>query len=129
MRNLPLDRKATNLLERVRKDICHLRDDMSDLWSHTTRKSLPRAARGLGDLASNRLAAGGAYAAGRLRRSVHRHTPARHHTGGWLTGALAVGLVAAGVYAFVKNSEHSSNGGSTAGGPDDMEDQFNSLPG
>lgn len=108
MNQLPLDRKAAGLLNRVRKDIAHLRNDLTDLWDHTTRNTLPRAARELGDRASDRVAAGGAYAASRLRHSLHRHTPHRQRSSGWMTGALAVGVVAAGVYALMK-------GGSPAG--------------
>lgn len=108
MPHIPLDRRAVGLLEKVRNDITHLRDDVTELWDHAAHKSLPRAARELSDLASNGIAAGGAYAASRLRQSLDRYTPRERSSSGWLTGALALGLVAAGVYALVKNSPSSA---------------------
>lgn len=104
MNQLPLDRKAASLLNRVKKDIAHLRSDVTELWDHTTRNTLPRAAREIGDRASDSVAAGGAYAASRLRHSLHRHSPHRQRSSGWMTGALAIGVLAAGVYALTKGS-------------------------
>jgi len=109
MTHLPLDRRSVGLLNKVRNDITHLRDDVSELWDHAAHEAIPRAAKEIGDLASNGLAAGGAYAASRLRHSFDRYAPHRRRSSGWLTGALAMGVVAAGVYALFRNSQ--SNGG------------------
>jgi hypothetical protein len=117
MTHLPLDKKAMGLLHRVRDDLFHLRDDVNDLWSHTTRKALPKAARDLGDLASARLAAGGEMAADRLRQSISRYAAPRHPHSGWISGALVVGLLAAGAYALVrKQPAHGMEGHGNGGG-------------
>jgi hypothetical protein len=99
--NSPLftDRRATGLLNRVRDDVSNLRDDIGHLLSHTTRETLPKGARELADQARNQLAAGGAYAASRLRD--FRGAPPRQSAG--IVGvAIVAGLVAYGVYALSK---------------------------
>jgi hypothetical protein len=115
MNNLPLDKKALGLLSRVREDLFHLRDDINDLWTHTTQKALPRAARDLGDLASARLAASGEVAADRLRKSLNRYAAPHRSSGGWMSGALVVGLLAAGAYALVRKQPQGAMGGSAGG--------------
>jgi hypothetical protein len=97
--NSPLftDRRATGLLNRVRDDVSNLREDIGHLLSHTTRETLPKGARDLADQARSQLAAGGAYAASRLRD--FRGAPPRHSLG--VVGvAVVAGLVAYGVYAL-----------------------------
>jgi uncharacterized membrane protein YebE (DUF533 family) len=89
------DRRATGLLNRVREDVSHLRDDIGSLLTHTTRTTLPNGARELADQAKSQLAAGGAYAASRLRD--FRGQPPRQ-SAGWVGGVVVVGLLSYGAY-------------------------------
>jgi hypothetical protein len=93
------DRRTTKLLGRVRDDVSSLRHDIGDLLVHTTRKTLPNGARELADQARNQLAAGGAYAATRMRSL----RPPQTSTQGWVGGAMVVGLLAVGIYALCRN--------------------------
>jgi hypothetical protein len=93
------DSRTSGLLSRVREDIALLRQDVGHLVQHTTRHTLPDSARGLADQARHRLAAGGSYAATRLRSL--RESPPRQAIG-IVGGALLVGLLAAGAYALCK---------------------------
>lgn len=95
------DRRATGLLSRVRDDVSTLREDIGSLLSHTTRQTLPNSARELAGQAKHQLAASGAYAASRLKD--FRGYPPRQ-SAGWVGGALAVGLIAYGIYALCRNS-------------------------
>ncbi|MES2439744.1 MAG: hypothetical protein V4584_11780 [Verrucomicrobiota bacterium] len=95
------DRRANGLLNRVREDVSHLRDDIGSLLSHTTKKTLPNGARELADQAKHQFAAGSAYAASRFRDL--RSQPPRQ-SASWIGGALVVGLLAYGVYALCQNS-------------------------
>ena len=95
------DRRANGLLNRVREDVSHLREDIGNLLSHTTQKTLPNGARDLADQAKQQLAAGGAYAASRLRD--FRNQPQNPSTA-WIGGALVVGLLAYGAYALCQKS-------------------------
>jgi hypothetical protein len=94
------DRRASSLLNRVREDISHLREDVATLFQHTTRHTLPQGARELADTARGRLAAGGQFAATRLRSL--RSSPPRQAVG-VIGGAILVGVLAAGIYALVKS--------------------------
>ncbi len=96
-----IDRRATGLLNRVREDVSHLREDIGSLLSHTTKKTLPHGARELADQAKHQLAAGGAYAASRLRD--FRGVPPRQ-SAGWIGGAVMVGLLAYGAYALCRSN-------------------------
>lgn len=91
------DRRATGLLNRVREDVSHLRDDIGSLLTHTTRTTLPNGARELADQAKSQLAAGGAYAASRLR-DLRSHPP--RQSAGWVGGAVVVGLLSYGAYVL-----------------------------
>ncbi len=95
------DRRTAGLLNRVRTDITHLRDDIGNLLSHTTRETLPNSAKELAEQAKHQLAAGGAYAASRLR-DLRYHPP--RQSAGWIGGAVVVGLLAFGAYALLRNS-------------------------
>ena len=95
------DRRASGLLRRVRADVSTLREDISSLLSHTTRQTLPNGARELADHAKHQLAAGGAYAASRLKD--FRGSPPSQ-SASWVGGAMVVGLVAYGIYALCRNS-------------------------
>lgn len=95
------DRRANGLLNRVREDVSHLREDIGNLLSHTTQKTLPNGARDLADQAKQQLAAGSAYAASRLRD--FRNQPQNPSTA-WIGGALVVGLLAYGAYALCQKS-------------------------
>jgi hypothetical protein len=104
------DRRAASLLSKVSDDLADLREDLGKLLSHTTRRTLPRgardlaeSARDLADTARHGLAAGGAYASSHLR-SLGGYQPSRCTTG-WVGGALLLGILAAGVYAFCQSGE------------------------
>ena len=101
--NTPLfkDRRASSLLNRVRDDISHLRQDIGSLVSHTTRTTLPNGAREIADQAKSQLAAGGAYAASHLRNL--RNKPTRQ-SAEWIGGAVVVGLLAYGTYLLLRKS-------------------------
>lgn len=109
------DRRATGLLNRVREDVSHLRDDIGQLLTHTTKKTLPNGARELADHAKTHLSAGSTYAASRLRdggayaanrlRDIRSHPPSTRQSAEVLGGLLVVGLIAYGVYALCKNSQ------------------------
>ena len=102
--NSPLfkDRRASSLLNRVRDDISHLRQDIGSLVTHTTRTTLPNGAREIADQAKSQLAAGGAYAASRLRNL--RNQPPSRQSAEWIGGAVVVGLLAFGTYLFLRKS-------------------------
>lgn len=101
MTNTPFqDPRASDLLSRVSQDVSLLRQDVSNLFSHTTRHTLPEGARGIADTAKNRLANGKLYTAEHLRTLRNQmNQPAA----AWAGGALALGLIAAGVYLFIKS--------------------------
>lgn len=96
------DRRTTGLLNRVREDVSHLREDIGSLLSHTTKKTLPNGARELADQAKSQLAAGGAYAASRLR-DFRGHPP--RQSAGWIGGALLVGVLAYGAYSLLQSKQ------------------------
>lgn len=102
MSNSPFqDPRASDLLSRVSNDVSLLRQDVANLFSHTTRHTLPNSARDLADTAKSRLAAGRLYSADQLRAlksQVNKQPPAA-----WVGGALAFGLIAAGIYIFCKS--------------------------
>jgi uncharacterized membrane protein YebE (DUF533 family) len=102
------DRRTTGLLNRVREDVSHLREDIGSLLSHTTKKTLPNGARELADQAKSQLAAGGAYAASRLRD--FRVQPPRQ-SAGWIGGALLVGVLAYGAYSLLQGKQSAQAGG------------------
>jgi hypothetical protein len=94
------DPRASDLLSRVSKDVSLLRQDISNLFSHTTRHTLPEGARGLADNARSRLSNSRDYTAEHLRALRNQvNQPAA----AWIGGAVAVGLLAAGVYLFIKS--------------------------
>lgn len=100
--NLPSlqDSRTTGLLSRVREDIAHLRQDVGNLARHTTFHSLPQGARDLAENARHQLAAGGSYAASRIRSL--RTNPPRQAIG-VIGGAILIGVLAAGIYALCKS--------------------------
>jgi hypothetical protein len=94
------DPRATDLLSRVSEDVSMLRKDIGNLFSHTARHTLPAGARELADTARNRLTSGRNYSAEHLRALRDQvNQPAT----AWIGGALAVGLIAAGIYWFCKD--------------------------
>lgn len=100
------DRRANGLLNRVREDVSHLREDIGSLLSHTTKRTLPNGARELADQAKHQLAAGGAYAASRIRE--FRGQPPRQ-SASWIGGAVVVGLLAYGAYALCRSYQASQS--------------------
>jgi uncharacterized membrane protein YebE (DUF533 family) len=111
------DRRTAGLLNRVRQDVSHLREDIGDLLNHTTRETLPNGAHDLANEARRQLAAGGAYAATRLRSL--RSTPPRE-SAGWIGGAVIVGLLAYGAYTLYNNGCCSRK----AAEADELEDEM-----
>ncbi len=101
------DRRTNSLLDRVRIDIANLREDIGSLFLHTTKNTVPNGARELADQAKSQLAAGGAYAASRLRQ--FRGQPARE-TAPWVGGVVVVGLLAIGAYALIRASSPCNQG-------------------
>ena len=102
MIHLPFqDRRASGLLSRVREDISHLRQDVANLLTHTTKHTLPQGARDLADSARHQFAASSNYAAAQLR-SLRSHPP-KQAALGVLGGAILVGVIAAGIYAVCKS--------------------------
>lgn len=94
------DPRASDLLSRVSEDVSLLRQDIRQLASHTARHTLPTGARNLADTARSRFAAGRTYSAEHLRALRDQmNQPAT----AWIGGAVAVGLIAAGVYWFCKD--------------------------
>lgn len=93
------DRRTNSLLNRVRDDIANLREDIGSLFLHATKNTVPNGARDLADQAKSQLAAGGAYAASRLRQ--FRSQPTRD-AAPWVGGAVVVGLLAFGAYALIR---------------------------
>jgi hypothetical protein len=100
------DPRASDLLSRVSQDVSLLRQDVSNLLSHTTRHMLPDGARGLAETARNRLTTGKQYTAEHLRALRQQmNQPAA----AWVGGAAVVGLLAAGVYLFCKSDCHNGS--------------------
>jgi hypothetical protein len=95
------DPRVRRLLSRVGNDLTHLRHDVANLISHTTRETLPTGARDLADTARDRLSAGGSYAASRLR--TLRSSPPPKEAIGLAIGVVAIGLLAVGAYSLFKN--------------------------
>jgi hypothetical protein len=92
------DPRASDLLSRVSEDISLLRQDVGHLLNHTARHTLPTGARELAASARSHLAAG------RLRTAEQMRS-LREHAGppaAWVSGAVVVGLLAAGIYWFCK---------------------------
>jgi hypothetical protein len=112
------DRRTTGLLSRVREDVSHLREDIGNLLSHTTRRTLPNGARELADQARHQLSAGGTFAASKLRdlRS-HPPTPSASVVG----GAVVLGLLALGAYAIFRNSSQAAHPA------DEIQDELEGL--
>ena len=101
MPNTPFqDPRVSDLLSRVSNDVSLLRQDVANLFSHTARHTLPSGARDLADNAKNRLAASKLYSAEQLRALRGQ---VKQPAAAWLGGAVAVGLIAAGIYLFCKS--------------------------
>lgn len=94
--NLPLlqDRHTKSLLNRVRKDVSLLREDIANLLSDTTHRALPNTAHEITDREKHQFAAGGTYAVSRLRDLKATPPP----TVGWVGGTAILGLIALGAY-------------------------------
>ncbi len=101
--NSPLfsDRRTTGLLDRVRQDVTHLRNDIGTLLSHTTKETLPNSACELANQAKQQLARGSAYAASRFR-DLRSHPPRR--SVGWAGAAVVAGLLGYGIYALLRSN-------------------------
>lgn len=97
--NLTEDRKMKDLISRVGDDVSQLRGDISSLFSHTGRHTLPEGARELRAQARQRLHAGGDYAVSQLR--YLRENPGRSSVG-ILGGLILLGAVGTGIYYLCK---------------------------
>lgn len=95
------DGHTTGLLNRVREDVSHLRDDLGNLLSYTTTQVLPNSARELAGQAKHHLAAGSAYASSRLRSF---RAPPPRHSSAWIGSVVVGGIIAYGIYALLRNS-------------------------
>ncbi|RYG86807.1 MAG: hypothetical protein EON58_21315 [Alphaproteobacteria bacterium] len=113
------DRRATGLLNRVREDVSHLREDIGQLLTHTTKRTLPNGARELADHAKTHLAAGGAYAASRLR-DIRSHPPSTRESASVIGGVVVLGLVAYGIYALCRHNQ--------AVREEELDENFNEFP-
>ncbi len=88
------DKRAADLLSRVRDDISCLRDDVKHLVRHTGRHTLPEGAREL-------VSSGRGYARQGIARAGH---VARQHPAGVSLGSvLLVGAVAAGLWLLLND--------------------------
>lgn len=99
------DHRANGLLSRVRDDVSDFRNDLGDLLTRTTRHTIPKGARQLADTAHDHLASGRDYAVARFRSL--RGRPAAPALG-VVGGAILVGLIAAGAYAFFNSTRKKS---------------------
>jgi hypothetical protein len=94
------DPRTNDLLSRVSEDVSLLRRDVGNLFSHTTRQTIPSEAHKLADSAKNGLAFGKNFTAEQLRSLKEQlNQPAA----AWVGGAVAVGLLAAGAYLLLRN--------------------------
>ena len=85
-----------NLISRVGDDVSQLKSDISSLFSHTGRHTLPESARELQAQARDRLSAGGHYAASYLREHPGRSSA------GILGGLILLGIAGTGIYYLCK---------------------------
>jgi hypothetical protein len=93
------DARATNLLSRVSEDVSLLRQDISNLVSHTAHQTVTGGAREFAENARTRIAAGKEYSAEQLRALGEQ---IKQHPAAWLGGAAAVGLISAGAYLLFR---------------------------
>jgi len=101
--NLFQDPRANDLLSRVSEDVSLLRQDVANLFAHTTRHTLPASAHKLADEAKNRLAASKIFTAEQLnalRGQIKQPSAA------WVGGAAAIGLFAAAAYLLLNNKSN-----------------------
>jgi hypothetical protein len=94
------DPRANDLLSRVSEDISLLRQDIGNLFTHARRHTLPEAARGISDTARQRLLTGREFTTEQLRAL---RSQIQQPATAWVGGAVLVGLLAAGVYWFLKS--------------------------
>jgi hypothetical protein len=99
------DKRTAGLIHRVREDVSHLREDLSNLLSHTTSDTIPSRAREIADSAKQQITTGTQYAANRLRDL------GSNRTAEWVGGAVLLGLLAAGAYAITHNGHSSLKSG------------------
>lgn len=94
------DRRAAQLLTRVREDLSSLSHDVKTLLGHATRHTLPDGAKHLASRSGERLSVGRELASVKMRRLGDA---ARDHaTGVSIGGLLLLGATAAGVYLAMK---------------------------
>lgn len=99
------DPRANDLLSRVSEDVSLLRQDVGNLFNHTTRHTLPASASKLADQAKTTLAAGRTFTAEQLSSLKSQ---IKQPAAAWVGGAAVVGLLAAGAYLLLQN--HHCNG-------------------
>lgn len=108
------DRRSKDLLSRVSEDLAVLKDDVSKLFSHTGRHTLPESAHNLADYGKDKWQAGGEFAASQLR---YLKDHPRETSIGFAGGLILLGLVGYGAY-YLLNKEKSVNSGSEVDGND-----------
>jgi len=94
------DKRAGQLLSRVREDLSSLRHDVRTLMRHTARHTLPDGARELARSGRDQILQGRDYAADRVRwvgRSARQHP-----TGISVAGLLLLGAVGLGAYLLLR---------------------------
>ncbi len=94
------DKRSKDLLTRVSKDISRLKDDVSTLFSHTGKHTIPDSASRLADYSRNRLSAGGDLANSQLR--YLREHPGQS-SAGIVGGLILLGAVGVGIYYLCKS--------------------------
>jgi len=99
------DARATNLLSRVSEDVSLLRQDISNLVSHTAHQTVAGGAREFAENARTRIAAGREYSADQLRALGEQ---IKQHPAAWLGGAAA-GLISAGAYLLFRGEGGSAH--------------------
>lgn len=112
-----------DLISRVGDDVAHLRHDISSLFSHTGRHTIPSSARDLKEQTLDHLHSGSEYAAARLRYLRNHPGPAL----GLLGGLIVLGAVGAGIYYFCKSDEK-CRAKSDSDYEDQPDDRTSSLP-
>lgn len=96
MPTLPInDRKLKDLMGRISEDISQLKEDVSTLFSHTSRHTIPEGAHNIADYGLDKFHAGGDLAASGLR--YIKENP-KQSSAGLAGGLLLLGAVGFGIY-------------------------------
>ena len=112
------DRRAAQLLSRVREDLASLSYDVKTLLGHATKHTLPDGAKHLANRSGEQWSLGRELAALKMRRLG---SAAREHaTGVSVGGLLLLGATMAGIYFAMKGG---CGNGRTAYEPEPVSDR------